>query len=72
MLTLLTSLLRPREPLPALADGRPLRILPVTPAAKPLLVRGLARISAETSRRRFFTVRHRFSDEELEDRKSVV
>ena len=66
MLTFLTSLFRPREPLPALADGRPLRIQPVTPAAKPLLVRGLARISAETSRRRFFTVRHRFSDEELD------
>lgn len=49
-----------------LADGRPVRIQPITPAAKPLLVAGLARISPETSRRRFFTVRHRFSEAELD------
>ncbi|MFO1317154.1 MAG: GNAT family N-acetyltransferase [Burkholderiales bacterium] len=60
------SLFRAAEPAPALADGRPLWIGPVTPAAKPLIVRGLARISPETSRRRFFTVRRRFSDAELD------
>ncbi|MEO8509199.1 MAG: GNAT family N-acetyltransferase [Betaproteobacteria bacterium] len=49
-----------------LFDGRPLWIGPVTLAAKPLIVRGLERISPETSRRRFFTVRHRFSEQELE------
>jgi len=51
---------------PFLADGRPVRIQPLTPAAKPLVVAGLARISPETSRRRFHTVRHRFSDAELD------
>jgi len=58
---------RPADPTPRLFDGRPLWIGPITPAAKPLMVRGLERISPETSRRRFFTVRHRFSDEELEE-----
>lgn len=60
------SLFRPADPAPRLFDGRPLWIGPVTPAAKPLIVRGLERISPETSRRRFFTVRYRFSDEELD------
>jgi GNAT superfamily N-acetyltransferase len=54
------------KPSPVLADGRPLWIGPITPAARPLIERGLARISPETSRRRFFTVRYRFSDEELD------
>lgn len=66
MLPFFWSFFRPAEPAPTLFDGRPLWIGPVTPAAKPLIVRGLERISPETSRRRFFTVRHRFSDEELE------
>ena len=52
--------------MPRLFDGRPLWIGPVTPAAKPLIVRRLECISPETYRRRFFTVRHRFSDEERE------
>ncbi len=60
------SLFRPADPAPRLFDGRPLWIGPVTPAAKPLIVRGLERISPETSHRRFFTVRYRFSDEELD------
>lgn len=60
------SFLRPAAAAPTLADGRPLRIQPVTPAARPLIVRGLARISPETSRRRFFTVRRQFSDAELD------
>jgi RimJ/RimL family protein N-acetyltransferase len=55
-----------REPVPTVADGRRLWIGPITPAAKPLILRGLARISAETSRRRFFAVRFRFSDAELD------
>jgi GNAT superfamily N-acetyltransferase len=66
MLPFAWSFFRPADPAPRLLDGRPLWIGPVTPAAKPLIVRGLERISPETSRRRFFTVRHRFSDEELE------
>ena len=60
------SFFRPADATPRLSDGRPLWIGPVTPAAKPLIVRGLERISPETSRRRFFTVRYRFSEEELE------
>jgi GNAT superfamily N-acetyltransferase len=66
MLPFSWSFLRPADPAPRLFDGRPLWIGPITPAAKPLIVRGLERISPETSRRRFFTVRYRFSDEELE------
>ncbi len=66
MLPFSWSFFRPADRTPRLFDGRPLWIGPVTPAAKPLIVRGLGQISSETSRRRFFTVRHRFSDEELE------
>lgn len=60
------SAFRSADAAPRLLDGRPLWIGPVTPAAKPLIVRGLERISPETSRRRFFTVRHRFSEQELD------
>ncbi len=66
MLPFSWSFLRPSESAPTLPDGRPLQIRAVTPAAKPLLVRGLARISPETSRRRFFTVRRQFSEQELD------
>ena len=66
MLPFSWSFFRPADPAPRLFDGRPLWIGPITPAAKPLIVRGLERISPETSRRRFFTVRYRFSDEELD------
>jgi GNAT superfamily N-acetyltransferase len=57
---------QPVDAAPRLFDGRPLWIGPITPAAKPLIARGLERISPETSRRRFFTVRHRFSEQELD------
>jgi RimJ/RimL family protein N-acetyltransferase len=60
------SFFRPVDATPRLFDGRPLWIGPLTPAAKPLIVRGLERISPETSRRRFFTVRYRFSEQELD------
>ena len=66
MLPFIWSFFRPADPAPRLFDGRPLWIGPITLAAKPLIVRGLERISPETSHRRFFTVRHRFSAEELE------
>ena len=49
-----------------LDDGREIVVAPVTPAARPLIERGIERVSAESSRRRFFTVRHRFSDRELD------
>ena len=66
MLPFSWSFFRPAEPVPTLPDGRPLRIQPVTPAAKALLVRGLAAVSPESSHRRFFTVRRQFSDAELD------
>jgi GNAT superfamily N-acetyltransferase len=48
-----------------LADGRVVAFGPITPAAKPLIQAAVARMSPETSRRRFFTVRRRLSDLEL-------
>ena len=39
---------------------------PVTPTARPMIAAAMARLSPETSRRRFFTVRYRLSDEELD------
>jgi GNAT superfamily N-acetyltransferase len=50
----------------ALRDGRPLAFGPVTRAARPVLERAMAQLSPETSRRRFFTVRYRLSDAELD------
>lgn len=38
---------------------------PVTPASRPLIQGAVGRMSAETSRRRFFTVRHELSEREL-------
>lgn len=55
--------------LPALArlrDGRPILFGPITPAARPLIERAIARLSPESSRRRFFTPRFRLSDRELD------
>jgi len=49
---------------PRLPDGRPLFFGPVTPASRPLIERAMTRLSPETSRRRFFTVRYRLSDRE--------
>jgi GNAT superfamily N-acetyltransferase len=50
-----------------LADGRVVTLAPLTPAAKPLIAKAIERVSPESSRRRFFTVRRRFSERELED-----
>lgn len=51
---------------PRLRDGRLLAIEPITPAARPLIEQAMARVSAESSRRRFFTPRFRLSDRELD------
>jgi GNAT superfamily N-acetyltransferase len=50
-----------------LDDGRPVTIVPIGPDAKPLIARAIERVSPESSRRRFFTVRRRFSERELDD-----
>ena len=58
----------PALPIPSfvLRDGRPLRFGPITPAARSVIERAIAKLSPETSRRRFFTVRYRLSDAELD------
>jgi len=53
------------EPL-VLRDRRRVLISPVTPAAKPLIAAAMATLSERTSRQRFFGVRYRLSDAELE------
>jgi hypothetical protein len=50
-----------------LDDGREVTLAPLTPAAKPLIAKGIERVSPESSRRRFFTVRRRFSERELDE-----
>lgn len=50
-----------------LADGRRITIGRLTPRDRPLIEAAMARLSPESSRRRFFTVRHRLSDRELDD-----
>ena len=50
-----------------LDDGRVVTLSPVTPAAKPLIAKAIERVSPESSRRRFFTVRRRFSERELDE-----
>src|SRR5690242_13124850 len=50
-----------------LADGRAVTLAPLTPAAKPLIATAIERVSPESSRRRFFTVRRRFSERELDE-----
>lgn len=50
-----------------LDDGRTVTVVPITPAAKPLIAKAIERVSAESSRRRFFTVRRRFSERELDE-----
>ena len=60
---------RPAAPRPepvTLDDGRIVTILPVTPDAKPVIASAMERVSPESSRRRFFTVRRRFSERELD------
>lgn len=49
-----------------LGDGRSLQFGPVTPASRPLIERAVAQLSPMTSYRRFFTVRYRLSDQELD------
>lgn len=51
----------------ALDDGRLVTIVPIGPDAKPLIAKAIERVSPESSRRRFFTVRRRFSDRELDE-----
>ncbi|HVF64384.1 MAG TPA: GNAT family N-acetyltransferase [Casimicrobiaceae bacterium] len=51
----------------ALADGRVVQFRLLTPADKPVIQAAVALLSPETSRRRFFTVRHALSDRELDD-----
>ncbi len=48
-----------------LANGRMVTLQPITPASKPLIAAALARLSPESSRRRFFTPRFRLSEREL-------
>ena len=50
-----------------LADGRVVTLSAITPAAKPLIAKAIERVSPESSRRRFFTVRRRFSERELDE-----
>ena len=49
-----------------LRDGREVVLRPVTPAAKPLIAAALRRLSPESNRRRFFTLRYTLSDVELD------
>ena len=49
-----------------LRDGRAVTVSPVTPDAKPLIAAAMAKLSPQTSRRRFFTVRYQLSDAELD------
>jgi GNAT superfamily N-acetyltransferase len=49
-----------------LPDGRRLQFGPVTRASRPLIERAVAGLSPLTSYRRFFTVRYRLSDAELD------
>ena len=50
-----------------LDDGRRVTIVPIGPDAKPMIAKAIERVSPESSRRRFFTVRRRFSERELDD-----
>ncbi len=53
------------EPI-TLSDGRVVTFGPVTPAAKALIQAAMGTLSPETSRHRFFNVRHQLSDLELD------
>jgi len=50
-----------------LADGRSLAFGPVTAASRGIIERTMRRLSPETSRRRFFTVRYQLSERELDE-----
>lgn len=49
-----------------LRDGRRVSLHPITPAARNVIADAVARMSPETSRRRFFTVRRQLSAPELD------
>jgi GNAT superfamily N-acetyltransferase len=49
-----------------LADGRTIRFGRLSPASRPLIEQAMLRLSPTTSRRRFFTVRYRLSERELD------
>lgn len=56
------------DPLPLrLADGRTIRFGGLTAASRPLIEQAMLRLSPTSSRRRFFTVRYRLSETELDD-----
>jgi GNAT superfamily N-acetyltransferase len=50
-----------------LPDGRTVRIGPMGPASRALIEQAMLRLSPESSRRRFFSVRYRLSEQELDD-----
>jgi len=50
----------------AIRDGRVAYLRSITPAARPLIKAAMKKLSPETSRRRFFTVRHELSEAELD------
>ncbi|HVE50807.1 MAG TPA: GNAT family N-acetyltransferase [Casimicrobiaceae bacterium] len=52
-------------PDPLVLDGVTIRFAPLTSASKPFLQEAVGKLSDETSRRRFFTVRHQLSEQEL-------
>jgi GNAT superfamily N-acetyltransferase len=57
----------PDPPAPPLhVAGATVAFETITSAAKPLIQAAMAKLSPQSSRRRFFTVRHRLSDDELE------
>jgi GNAT superfamily N-acetyltransferase len=66
----------PLDPAPTVADagddvitlntGYRASVVPIAPSSKPLIVAAIARLSLESSRRRFLTPRVRLSDRELD------
>ena len=62
----IATLADPRHATLTLANGYRAVVSPITPASKPLIAAGVARLSPESSRRRFFTPRFRLSERELD------
>lgn len=52
-------------PDPIVLNGVTITFAPLTSASKPFLQEAMGKLSDETSRRRFFTVRHQLSEQEL-------
>lgn len=50
-----------------LADGRTIRVGRLSPSDRPLIEKAMLRLTPESSRRRFFSVRYRLSDRELDE-----